>query len=93
MRLYSTANERGFALNRFFGCLSATCRRDARDPLVSHAFQNRTRLYSTASDGGFVIVHGNFFSKLCIGDLQLFSTLLFFGSELIYICPDGAKYN
>ncbi|MDR2172145.1 MAG: hypothetical protein LBP59_18525, partial [Planctomycetaceae bacterium] len=34
MRLYSTANERGFALYRLFGCLSATCRRDARDPAV-----------------------------------------------------------
>ncbi|MDR2172468.1 MAG: hypothetical protein LBP59_20185 [Planctomycetaceae bacterium] len=33
-RLYSTANERGFALNRLFVCLSAKCRRDARDLLV-----------------------------------------------------------
>ncbi|MDR2171973.1 MAG: hypothetical protein LBP59_17650 [Planctomycetaceae bacterium] len=38
MRLYSTAVERGFDLNRFIGCLSATCRRDARDPLVSPVF-------------------------------------------------------
>ncbi|MDR2168587.1 MAG: hypothetical protein LBP59_00415 [Planctomycetaceae bacterium] len=37
MRLYSTANERGFDLNRFIGCLSAKCRRDARDPAVSPA--------------------------------------------------------
>ncbi|MDR2170960.1 MAG: hypothetical protein LBP59_12525 [Planctomycetaceae bacterium] len=39
MRLYSTANERGLDRNRFIGCLSATCRRDARDPLVSPAFR------------------------------------------------------
>ncbi|MDR2170961.1 MAG: hypothetical protein LBP59_12530 [Planctomycetaceae bacterium] len=39
MRLYSTAVERGFDRNRFIGCLSATCRRDARDPLVSPAFR------------------------------------------------------
>ncbi|MDR2169300.1 MAG: hypothetical protein LBP59_04090 [Planctomycetaceae bacterium] len=32
MRLYSTANERGFDLKRLFVCLSANCRRDARDP-------------------------------------------------------------
>ncbi|MDR2169240.1 MAG: hypothetical protein LBP59_03770, partial [Planctomycetaceae bacterium] len=41
MRLYSTADERCFDLNRFIGCLSATCRRDARDPLVSSALQDR----------------------------------------------------
>ncbi|MDR2170345.1 MAG: hypothetical protein LBP59_09400 [Planctomycetaceae bacterium] len=41
--MYSTANERGFDRNRFIGCLSATCRRDARDPLVSPAFQDRRR--------------------------------------------------
>ncbi|MDR2171796.1 MAG: hypothetical protein LBP59_16755 [Planctomycetaceae bacterium] len=41
MRLYSTANERGFDLKRLFVCLAAKCRRDARDPLVSSAFQNR----------------------------------------------------
>jgi hypothetical protein len=40
-RLYSTANERGFDLKRFFVCLSAKCRRDARDPVVSPAFQDR----------------------------------------------------
>ncbi|MDR2170117.1 MAG: hypothetical protein LBP59_08250 [Planctomycetaceae bacterium] len=28
-RLYSTANERGFALNRFFVCLAVKCRQDA----------------------------------------------------------------
>ncbi|MDR2169464.1 MAG: hypothetical protein LBP59_04910 [Planctomycetaceae bacterium] len=44
MRLYSTAGERGFDRNRFIGCLSAKCRRDARDPLVSPAFQDRRRL-------------------------------------------------
>jgi hypothetical protein len=38
MRLYSTANERGLYLNRLFVCLSAKCRRDARDPLVLPAF-------------------------------------------------------
>ncbi|MDR2172343.1 MAG: hypothetical protein LBP59_19535 [Planctomycetaceae bacterium] len=43
MRLYSTANERGFDRNRLFVCLSAKCRRDARDPLVSPAFQDRRR--------------------------------------------------
>ncbi|MDR2171416.1 MAG: hypothetical protein LBP59_14835 [Planctomycetaceae bacterium] len=42
--MYSTANERGFALKRFIGCLSATCRRDARDPVVSSAIQDRRRL-------------------------------------------------
>ncbi|MDR2169911.1 MAG: hypothetical protein LBP59_07210 [Planctomycetaceae bacterium] len=41
MRLYSTANERGFALKRLFVCLAAKCRRDARDPLVSPVFQDR----------------------------------------------------
>ncbi|MDR2171613.1 MAG: hypothetical protein LBP59_15835 [Planctomycetaceae bacterium] len=41
MRLYSTAGERGFDLKRLFVCLSAKCRRDARDPLVSPAFQDR----------------------------------------------------
>ncbi|MDR2171741.1 MAG: hypothetical protein LBP59_16480 [Planctomycetaceae bacterium] len=53
MRLYSTANERGFDLNRLFVCLSAKCRRDARDPAVSPAFQDRMRLYSTANERGF----------------------------------------
>ncbi|MDR2171096.1 MAG: hypothetical protein LBP59_13210 [Planctomycetaceae bacterium] len=49
MRLYSTANERGLYLNRLFVCLSAKCRRDARDPAVSPAFQDRSRDYiSTA---------------------------------------------
>ncbi|MDR2171907.1 MAG: hypothetical protein LBP59_17315 [Planctomycetaceae bacterium] len=43
MRLYSTADDRGFARNRFIGCLSETCRRDARDPLVSPAIQDRRR--------------------------------------------------
>ncbi|MDR2170223.1 MAG: hypothetical protein LBP59_08790, partial [Planctomycetaceae bacterium] len=43
MRLYSTANERVFDLNRLFVCLAANCRRDARDPLVSPAFQDRRR--------------------------------------------------
>ncbi|MDR2171049.1 MAG: hypothetical protein LBP59_12975 [Planctomycetaceae bacterium] len=43
MRLYSTAGERGLYLNSLFVCLSAKCRRDARDPAVSHAFQNRRR--------------------------------------------------
>ncbi|MDR2168530.1 MAG: hypothetical protein LBP59_00115 [Planctomycetaceae bacterium] len=38
MRLYSTAVDRGLDRNRFIGCLSATCRRDARDPLVSPVF-------------------------------------------------------
>ncbi|MDR2171921.1 MAG: hypothetical protein LBP59_17390 [Planctomycetaceae bacterium] len=37
MRLYSTADERGFDRNRFIGCLSAKCRRDASDPVVSPA--------------------------------------------------------
>ncbi|MDR2172476.1 MAG: hypothetical protein LBP59_20235 [Planctomycetaceae bacterium] len=32
MRLYSTANERGFVLNRLFVCLAAKCRRDTCDP-------------------------------------------------------------
>ncbi|MDR2169495.1 MAG: hypothetical protein LBP59_05070 [Planctomycetaceae bacterium] len=41
MRLYSTANERGFDLKRLFVCLAAKCRRDAHDPLVSPAFQDR----------------------------------------------------
>jgi hypothetical protein len=50
MRLYSTANERGFDLNRFIGCLSATCRRDARDPAVSPAFQDRRHLAWVPSD-------------------------------------------
>ncbi|MDR2169804.1 MAG: hypothetical protein LBP59_06655 [Planctomycetaceae bacterium] len=45
MRLYSTANERGFDLNRLFVCLSAKCRRDARDPMVSPAFQDRRLIY------------------------------------------------
>ncbi|MDR2171026.1 MAG: hypothetical protein LBP59_12860 [Planctomycetaceae bacterium] len=40
-RLYSTANERGLDRNSLFVCLSAKCRRDARDPLVSPAFQDR----------------------------------------------------
>ncbi|MDR2171782.1 MAG: hypothetical protein LBP59_16685 [Planctomycetaceae bacterium] len=62
--MYSTANERGFDLNRFIGCLSATCRRDARDPVVSSAIQDRRRLacmrlYSTANDRVFVTVHVN----------------------------------
>ncbi|MDR2171710.1 MAG: hypothetical protein LBP59_16325 [Planctomycetaceae bacterium] len=57
MRLYSTANERGLDLNRLFVCLSAKCRRDARDPLVSPAFWDRgrlacMRLYSTANERG-----------------------------------------
>jgi hypothetical protein len=43
VRLYSTANERGFDLKRLFVCLAAKCRRDARDPLVSPAFQDRRR--------------------------------------------------
>ncbi|MDR2171769.1 MAG: hypothetical protein LBP59_16620 [Planctomycetaceae bacterium] len=30
--MYSTANERGLDRNRLFVCLSAKCRRDARDP-------------------------------------------------------------
>jgi hypothetical protein len=34
MRLYSTANERGFDLKRLFVCLAANCRRDTRDPLI-----------------------------------------------------------
>ncbi|MDR2172332.1 MAG: hypothetical protein LBP59_19480 [Planctomycetaceae bacterium] len=41
MRLYSTANERGFDLKRLFVCLAAKCRRDARDPVVLPAFQDR----------------------------------------------------
>ncbi|MDR2170375.1 MAG: hypothetical protein LBP59_09555 [Planctomycetaceae bacterium] len=41
MRLYSTANERGFDRKRLFVCLAAKCRRDARDPAVSPAFQDR----------------------------------------------------
>ncbi|MDR2169545.1 MAG: hypothetical protein LBP59_05335 [Planctomycetaceae bacterium] len=41
MRLYSTANERFFDLKRLFVCLAAKCRRDARDPVVSPAFQDR----------------------------------------------------
>jgi hypothetical protein len=32
-------------LKRLFVCLSANCRRDARDPLVSPAFQDRGRNY------------------------------------------------
>ncbi|MDR2169350.1 MAG: hypothetical protein LBP59_04340 [Planctomycetaceae bacterium] len=59
MRLYSTANERGLDRNRLFVCLAANCRRDARDPLVSPAFQDRghfriacMRLYSTANERG-----------------------------------------
>ncbi|MDR2170264.1 MAG: hypothetical protein LBP59_08995 [Planctomycetaceae bacterium] len=43
MRLYSTANERRFDLKRLFVCLSAKCRRDARDPVVSPVFQDRGR--------------------------------------------------
>ncbi|MDR2171943.1 MAG: hypothetical protein LBP59_17500, partial [Planctomycetaceae bacterium] len=39
MRLYSTANERGLYLNRLFVCLSAKCRRDARDPLARLHFR------------------------------------------------------
>ncbi|MDR2172585.1 MAG: hypothetical protein LBP59_20790 [Planctomycetaceae bacterium] len=39
--MYSTANERGYISTDFFVCLSAKCRRDARDPVVSPAFQNR----------------------------------------------------
>ncbi|MDR2171257.1 MAG: hypothetical protein LBP59_14025 [Planctomycetaceae bacterium] len=54
MRLYSTANERGFDLKRLFVCLSAKCRRDARDPSVSPAFRIACkRLYSTANERGF----------------------------------------
>jgi hypothetical protein len=47
--LYSTANERGFDLKRFFVCLSANSRQDARDPSVSpakkgiQALKNRIR--------------------------------------------------
>ncbi|MDR2168820.1 MAG: hypothetical protein LBP59_01600, partial [Planctomycetaceae bacterium] len=44
MRLYSTANERTFDLKRLFVCLTAKCRRDARDPAVSPAFQDRRHL-------------------------------------------------
>ncbi|MDR2172230.1 MAG: hypothetical protein LBP59_18965 [Planctomycetaceae bacterium] len=51
-RLYSTANERGFDRNRFIGCLSATCRRDARDPVVSPAFQDRRRFRIANSSPG-----------------------------------------
>ncbi|MDR2172229.1 MAG: hypothetical protein LBP59_18960 [Planctomycetaceae bacterium] len=40
MRLYSTADERGYILNSLFVCLSANCRRDARDPLVLPVFQD-----------------------------------------------------
>ncbi|MDR2169293.1 MAG: hypothetical protein LBP59_04055 [Planctomycetaceae bacterium] len=47
MRLYSTANERGLARNSLFVCLSAKCRRDARVPLVSPAFQDRRRIESS----------------------------------------------
>ncbi|MDR2168823.1 MAG: hypothetical protein LBP59_01615 [Planctomycetaceae bacterium] len=59
MRLYSTANERGLDQNSLFVCLSAKCRRDARDPLVSSAFQDRRRLackrlYSTANERGLI---------------------------------------
>ncbi|MDR2171269.1 MAG: hypothetical protein LBP59_14085 [Planctomycetaceae bacterium] len=50
MRLYSTANERGFDLKRLFICLSAKCRRDARDPLVSPAFLDRRHLACVPSD-------------------------------------------
>ncbi|MDR2170880.1 MAG: hypothetical protein LBP59_12120, partial [Planctomycetaceae bacterium] len=39
--MYSTADEQGLDRNRLFVCLSANCRRDARDPLVSPVFQNR----------------------------------------------------
>ncbi|MDR2171125.1 MAG: hypothetical protein LBP59_13355 [Planctomycetaceae bacterium] len=39
-------------LNRLFGCLSATCRRDARDPLVSPAFQNRRHFRITGVSPG-----------------------------------------
>ncbi|MDR2171805.1 MAG: hypothetical protein LBP59_16800 [Planctomycetaceae bacterium] len=58
MRLYSTADERFFDLKRLFVCLSAKCRRDARDPLVSPAFQDRRhlacmRLISTANERVF----------------------------------------
>ncbi|MDR2171384.1 MAG: hypothetical protein LBP59_14675 [Planctomycetaceae bacterium] len=49
MRLYSTANERCFDLKRLFVCLSAKCRRDARDPLVSPAFQDRGRNYISSA--------------------------------------------
>ncbi|MDR2169304.1 MAG: hypothetical protein LBP59_04110 [Planctomycetaceae bacterium] len=56
--MYSTANERGLDRNSLFVCLSANCRRDVRDPLVSPAFQDRgrlacMRLYSTANERGF----------------------------------------
>ncbi|MDR2168910.1 MAG: hypothetical protein LBP59_02090 [Planctomycetaceae bacterium] len=44
MRLYSTANERGLDHNRLFVCLAAKCRRDARNPVVSPAFQDRRHL-------------------------------------------------
>ncbi|MDR2169601.1 MAG: hypothetical protein LBP59_05620 [Planctomycetaceae bacterium] len=50
MWLYSTANERGLYLNRLFVCLAAKCRRDARDPLVSPAFQDRKHFAWVHSD-------------------------------------------
>ncbi|MDR2171730.1 MAG: hypothetical protein LBP59_16425 [Planctomycetaceae bacterium] len=50
MRLYSTANERGFTLKRLFVCLAAKCRRDARDPLVSPVFQD-LRHFAWGSSG------------------------------------------
>ncbi|MDR2170037.1 MAG: hypothetical protein LBP59_07845 [Planctomycetaceae bacterium] len=50
MRLYSTANERDFDLKCLFVCLSANSRRDARDPLVSPAFQDRGHFVCVPSD-------------------------------------------
>jgi hypothetical protein len=50
MRLYSTANERGLDRKRLFVCLSANSRRDARDPLVSPAFEDRRHFVSVPSD-------------------------------------------
>ncbi|MDR2172165.1 MAG: hypothetical protein LBP59_18625 [Planctomycetaceae bacterium] len=57
MRLYSTANERRLYLNRLFVCLSAKCRRDARDPLVSPAFQDRRHFACVPSDSQARCLH------------------------------------
>ncbi|MDR2171656.1 MAG: hypothetical protein LBP59_16050 [Planctomycetaceae bacterium] len=56
MRLYSTANERRLDRNRLFVCLAAKCRRDARDPAVAPAFQDRRHFRNAGILPGFLLI-------------------------------------
>ncbi|MDR2171093.1 MAG: hypothetical protein LBP59_13195 [Planctomycetaceae bacterium] len=43
-------DKRKKIIHTLFVCLAAKCRRDARNPVVTPAFQDRKRLYSTANE-------------------------------------------